>query len=91
MQRVSILHDEPGLVLAETEHGIVACRSMDELSAWESGFDQFLMTPEQSAELVELMRCSDRVSRDGASVQEREALEERRAAFHRTVAGLDER
>jgi hypothetical protein len=91
MDRVSILHDEPGLVLAETEHGIVACRSLDELLVWESGFDQFLMTPEQSAELVELMRCSDRVSRDGASVQEREALEERRAAFHRTVAGLDER
>lgn len=91
MHRVTILHDEPGLVLAETEHGIVACRSMDELSAWGTGFREFLMTPEQSAELLDLMRCCDAVSREGASFQEREALEARRAAFYRSVAGVDKR
>jgi hypothetical protein len=91
VHRVTILHDEPGLILAETEHGIVACRSMDEVVAWSTGFQEFLMTPEQSAELLDLMRCYDRVSRNGASAQERESLEERRAAFHRSVAGPDGR
>ena len=58
MRSVTILHDEPGLIVAETDHGIVVCRSVEELLAWGTGFDQFEMTREQSAELLELMeRC----------------------------------
>jgi hypothetical protein len=89
MRSVTILHDEPGLIVAETDHGIVACRSVEELLAWGTGFQQFEMTPEQSAELLELMRWNDRISREGASVDEREALELRRSAFFRSVAGQD--
>ena len=88
MHNVIILHDEPGLIVAETDHGIVACRSMQELLAWGTGFEQFQMTPEQSAELLDLMRWNDRISREGASFQEREALEERRTALFQCVAGL---
>ena len=88
MHNVIILHDEPGLIVAETDHGIVACRSMEELLAWGTGFEQFQMTPEQSAELLDLMRWNDRISREGASFQEREALEERRTALFQCVAGL---
>ena len=87
MHSVTILHDEPGLIVAETDRGIVACRSMEELLAWGTGFQRFEMTPEQSAELVDLMQWNDRISRDGASVQERAALDERRAALYRAVAG----
>jgi hypothetical protein len=89
MHNVTILHDEPGLIVAETDHGIVACRSIDELLARGTGFQRFEMTLEQSAELVDLMQWNDRISRDGASVQEREALDERRAALDRAVARLD--
>jgi hypothetical protein len=88
MRSVTILHDEPGLIVAETDHGIVACRSVEELLAWGTGFQQFEMTPEQSVELVELMRWHDRTSREGASIDEREALEKRRTAFFQSVAAL---
>ena len=88
MRSVTILHDEPGLIVAETDDGIVACRSVEELLAWGTRFQQFEMTREQSAELVELMQWNDRISREGASVDEREALEMRRTAFFRSVAAL---
>ena len=87
MHSVTILHDEPGLIVAETEHGIVACQSMDELLAWGTGFERFQLRPEQSTELVDLMRCYDRISREGASFEEREALDERRTALFQAVAG----
>lgn len=88
MRSVTILHDEPGLIVAETDDGIVACRSMEELLAWGTRFQQFEMTREQSAELLELMQWNDRISREGASFDEREALELRRTAFFRSVAAL---
>ena len=89
MHNVTILHDEPGLIVAETEHGIVACQSVEELFAWGTGFEKFQLTAEQSAELAELMRWNDRISREGASYEEREALDERRTALFQSVAGVD--
>lgn len=88
MHQVTVLHDEPGMIVAETDHGIVVCRSMEELLAWGTEFDDFQMTADQSAELVDLMRCYDRVGREGASFQERETLDERRTALFHSVTQL---
>jgi len=39
------------VIVPETDHGIVACRTVEELLTWGTSFHQFEMTGEQSAEL----------------------------------------